>query len=84
MLCGGALVAPCAGGLKTGRKDLWCGAGLGGEDASSAQAALPPGSSQLETVKVHDLVPGCHKVVHKRCLSVLAGINLRDGAELGV
>ena len=42
------------------------------------------GLGKVEAVKIHHLVPRRHKVTHKRLLRVVAGIDLRDGSELGV
>ncbi len=44
----------------------------------------PPGSRKVEAIKVHHFVPGRHKVTHEGLLRVAAGIDFRDGPELGV
>ena len=40
-------------------------------------------SREVETVKVHDFVPRCHKVVQELLLGVLASVDFRQGPELG-
>src|ERR671912_883171 len=46
----------------------------------------PPlrGAGEVVPVEVHDLVPGCHEVVHELLLRVVARIDLRDGPQLGI
>ena len=41
-------------------------------------------SGEAETVKVHDFVPRRHKVVQELLLGVRAGVDFRQGPELGV
>ena len=41
-------------------------------------------SAEVETVEVHDFVPGCYEVVQELLLGVRAGVDFRQGAELGV
>ena len=43
-----------------------------------------PFPQKIETVCVHHLVPGSHKVLHEGFLRIAAGIDLGDGAELRV
>src|SRR5882724_8790639 len=42
------------------------------------------GSDSVEPVEVHDLVPRSHEVVHELLLRVVAGVDLREGPQLGV
>ena len=42
------------------------------------------GSVEVEAVEVHDLVPGRHEVQHELLLGVVARVDLRQRAELGV
>ena len=42
------------------------------------------GSGEVEPIEVHDLVPRRHEVTHELLLRVVAGVDLREGAELGV
>src|SRR5689334_6567368 len=43
-----------------------------------------PGAVEVEAVEVHDLVPGGDEVAHELLLRVVAGVDLGQGAELGV
>jgi hypothetical protein len=43
-----------------------------------------PRSSEVETVKLHDFVPGRYKVLHELLPGVLASVDFRQGPELGV
>lgn len=42
------------------------------------------GSGHVEAVEVHDLGPGVHEGLGELVLVVVAAVDLRDGAELGV
>jgi hypothetical protein len=46
--------------------------------------ADPPESRQVKAIQVHQLVPGCHKVMDKLLLRVRGGIDLGQGTQLGV
>ena len=41
-------------------------------------------SGQIEPVKIHDLVPRCHKIVQELLLGVLTSVDFRQGPQLGV
>src|SRR5438105_957563 len=41
-------------------------------------------SDKVEAIKIHHLVPRGHKVTHELLLSVVTGVDLREGSELGV
>jgi len=43
-----------------------------------------PRSGDIESVEVHDLVPGRHKIVHELFRGVLTGVDLCHGPELRV
>jgi len=45
---------------------------------------IPSRSGEVEAVEVHDLRPGGDEVVHELLLRVVAGVDLGEGAELGV
>src|SRR5689334_23339538 len=63
-----------------------------GSDASSGLGAVRGRSrpharalsDKVEAIKIHDLVPGSHKVMHELLLRVVTRVDLRDGPELGV
>ncbi len=55
---------------------LWAATSRGGTGG--------PGSGKVESVEVHDLVPRGHEVLYELPLSVVAGVDLGDGSELGV
>jgi len=39
---------------------------------------------EIETIQVHDLVPGSDEIVHKHLLRIIRPINLGNCAQLGV
>ena len=51
-----------------------------GKDASPTSFKL----DKVETVKVHDLVPCSHEVMHKCLRSVITRVDFRDGSKLRV
>src|SRR5688572_5913416 len=61
------------------RRHLRSGPGLDRRSLESLRS-----DSQVEPIKIHDLVPRSHKVTNERFLRVVTGIDFRDGSELGV
>src|SRR5215475_2423525 len=45
---------------------------------------FPPGSGEIEAVRVHHLVPRGHEVVHELCLRVAGAVHLGERPELRV
>lgn len=43
---------------------------------------LPEASSQVETVQVHDFVPGGHEIPDEFFPAIFTGVNLSNGPEL--
>src|SRR5216683_1980328 len=46
--------------------------------------SFPPRSGKVEAIKVRDLGPRSHEVLHKRLLRVVTSIDFRECSELGV
>ena len=74
------------GSCRLGPASIWPGITRCQVEAArdTACKTYPPGSRKVEAIKVHHFVPGRHKVTHEGRLRVAAGIDFRDGPELGV
>jgi len=62
---------------------------LTGQQVLQASPQKPPPvfrrrSGQVEAVKVHYLVPGCHEIVQEFFLGIGTSVHFRQGAQLGV
>ncbi len=52
-----------------------------GRDAACHSIWLP---SEVESIKIHHLIPCRNEVFHKLLLCVVTSVNFRNGTELGV
>lgn len=56
----------------------------GGPLPSHLTIKLPTLSNQVKPIQVHNLVPGCHKIMYKLFVRICTGIHFGQRTQLGV